>query len=148
MAESAEGNPRVQTLFKPLLVSICWQPIGQRKSHGQPQCRQRTLHPPWSHSKRVDGERSEESGPKIPPCSPVAHKKTIKGFFGQLLPAAFCSKGASRSPASPEKLLKVKQLTGSLWSENQVTTLLNPGQLLVGEGSPGGQMRRERSAEV
>ena len=124
-------------------------PLAKESHMANPSVDRRTLHPRWSHSKCVNGERSEESGPIIPPCTNVHHgtQENDKGFL-QPLAASSVAKVLQGIPASPGKLLKVKQLTGSLWPENQVTTLLNPSQLLVGEGSPGGQVRREKSAEV
>lgn len=35
--------------------------------------------------KGVGGERSEEPGPVVPPCSPGVHSKELKGFFCRLL---------------------------------------------------------------
>lgn len=35
--------------------------------------------------KGVGGERSEEQGPVVPPCSPGVHSKELKGFFCRLL---------------------------------------------------------------
>ena len=92
-----------------MLVSICWQPISQRKSHGQPQCRQKTLHPRWSHSKCVNGERSEESGPIIPSCTNVHHgtQENDKGF---LQPLAACSVAKVLQGAQP--------VLGNFWRLN------------------------------